>query len=171
MRPALDRRLKRLRAGLMQPVDAQELRREALRARVALGGKLRDMLVARGVDPAQVAALRPIEEAAAELAAMPGGGGRAAEVDCAPESPAEPPSELWETAPGGAEAGGFIRELVRMALLYYADGQRPDPARDSLMQWHAWCLVTPSPGEPSILLDPEVARYRQMLQRETATPR
>ena len=169
MRPALDKRLKRLRAGVAQPARArEEARREALRARVAIGGRLREMLVARGVDPAQVAALRPIEEAAAELAALPGGG---AEAKRAPKEPDEQTAELWAAARGGGGADGFIRELVRLALLHYADGQRPDPARDSLMQWQAWCLVTPaSPGEPSILVDPEVARYREMLQRETGAP-
>lgn len=160
MHPALEKRLQRLHADLRREAGAALARREGLQARVAVGGKIRRMLVERGIDPAEIVALRQVDEAAAELAEIAGAGGRDAEAaaDAGPSF--------------GREPEGFIRELVRMALLHYADGERPDPARSSLMEWHAWCLVTPqSRHHPNILRDPELVRYRQMLRLGCGDPR
>lgn len=160
MRPALEKRLQRLHADLRREERAALAPREGLRARVAVGGEIRRMLVERGIDPAEIVALRQVDEAAAELAEMGYAGGRDAEAAA-------------DAGHGiGREAEGFIRELVRLALLHYADGERPDPARSSLMEWHAWCLVTPqSRHHRNIPLDPEVVRYQQMLRLGRGGPR
>ncbi len=151
MQRFLEKRLQRLQADLMGAEDAASARRNGLRALVAVGGNLRRMLAQRGVDPAQVAAMRNVDEAAAELAAM-GAGGHA-------------PAAAGPAYGSGRDADDFIRQLVALALLHYADGERPDPACASLMEWHAWCLVTPaSKHERSILLDPDVVRYQRVLR-------
>lgn len=152
MHAALEKRLRRLRAGLLYAEATASAQRSALEAMVAVGAQIRAMLAERGVDPGEVAALRRVDEAAAELAALPPRADR--HEDAAPAG---------ADVVAGREVEEFVRQLVRLALVHYADGERPDPAHASLMQWHAWCLATPAPRCPAILSDPEVALYRTML--------
>ena len=161
MRQGLEKRLERLGADLMQAEAAGLARRAMLRARVAVGAELRRLLAERGVDPASVAALRTAEAAAAELAALPdGSAARAAEA-------------VWHAEQADAPAAErFARRLVAIALLSYAEGERPDAARSSLAEWRAWCLVTPgSRHAPSVLADPEVQQYQRMLRLGSGDPR
>jgi len=110
MHPALEKRLKRLHAELMQEEGAALARRSGLRACVAVGASIRRMLVQRGVDPAEIAAMRQVDKAAAELAEMPdGAGGRDAEAASQADSS------------GVRHGDDFLRELVKLALLHYAD--------------------------------------------------
>jgi hypothetical protein len=138
MQRALEKRLQRLQADLRREEGAAQTWRQALEARVSIGGKLRQMLRQRGVDPAEIAALRSVDEWAAELAETSGGAG---------EDDAAAPAAIGSN--GEREAEDFYQQLARMALLHFGDGERPDPAHASLMEWHAWCLVTPqSPHHP-----------------------
>jgi len=158
MQAAFEKRLKRLAADFMQQEDAASAYRSTLRARVAVGSRVRQMLAERGVDPASVTALGHVEAAAGELAELPGGG-----REDLPAAAIDPRAER--------DAASFTHELVRMALLHFAAGERPNPASSSLMEWHAWCLVTPaSPHHPNILRDPEIVRYQRMLRLGSGDP-
>ena len=157
MHPGLEKRLKRLAADLMQAENAALAHRRMLRSRVAFGTRLREMLAARGVDPAEIVMLRVVDEAAAELAAMP------TRDDDAADGPAG--NGDWRAA------ADLYRRITRLALLHFADGERPGRG-SSLMEWHAWCLVNPaSPHHPNILLDPEVQLYQRMLRLGSGDPR
>jgi hypothetical protein len=137
-----------------------------LRVLVEVGGNLRQLLAERGVDPAEVVMLRVVDEAAAELAAMPEGAGGRDEAAAAERERRDAERADWR------EADAVFDKLVRLALLHYADGRRPEPARSSLMEWLAWCMVTPqSPHHPNILLDPEVVEYQRMLRLGSGDPR
>lgn len=107
-------------------------RRQASQAAAAILARLRAMLIARGIDPAEIAALRRLGEAAAEpAAALPGDG---AEDKSAP------------AGSSGSAAEELARRLAALALPHYRDGgRRPDPAQASVMEWYAWCLVAPPP--------------------------
>jgi hypothetical protein len=166
LHPAFERRLTQLQADLLRAEGAALARREALRALVTVAASIRRMLVQRGIDPADIAALRPAEAEAAELGDMPAGAFCHDEAVGGPSGGSHGRSNGCSDARGdGRAAGEFVRQLAAVALLHFGDGERPDPARSSLLEWHAWCLVTPaSRHHPNILADPEVARYRQMLR-------
>ncbi|HVB18556.1 MAG TPA: hypothetical protein VNF04_18660 [Stellaceae bacterium] len=154
MHPALEKRLKRLQSDLHHAEGTAAARRSGLRALVEVGRRLRRMVAERGVDPAGVAAFKAVDEAAAALAALPcGSAARAAEA-------------AWLAAQASRDPGDdFCCRLVRLALLHFADGKRPDPAHASLMEWHAWCLLTPaSRHDPNILADPAVQLHQRMLR-------
>jgi len=165
MHPAIDKRLKRLRADMMRAEDDEIAHRLVLRARVEVGNNLRRMLQERGIDPATILMMRVVDEAAAELARKPDNPGwRAAEA-------------AWQAAQPNrdGDADSLYEEIVRIALIHFADGHRP-PLNDSLMVWFAWCIATPaSKYEPSPFNDYFVQsyqrRYRENVARDLANNR
>ncbi|HEY1260527.1 MAG TPA: hypothetical protein VGF34_14865 [Stellaceae bacterium] len=138
MLPRFEQRLGRARADAARRETAISDQRTGLEARVAFGTLLRRMLAERGVDPAQVEALRWADQAAAELALLPKpSAAQAAEAAAQAEPGDSDPTEL------------LYARLARLAAANFADGRRPDPAGSSPAEWLAWCLVTPNADEPT----------------------
>jgi hypothetical protein len=158
MHPAIEKRLKRLRADLMFAEDQEIAHRRMLRARIEVGNKLRQMLQERGVDPASIKMMSAVDEAEAELARKP-------------DSPAWRDAEAaWEAAQPNRdrEIDAFYGEIVRIALIHFADGHQPGPG-GSLMEWHAWCIATPaSKHEPSPFNDYFVQSYQRFYHQSVA---
>jgi hypothetical protein len=131
-----DTRLARLAAGRAEAGSAAAARRRTLRARVAVCAMLRPALIAAGIDPADVPALRLGDAAMAELAGL----GDAPELGNA-------------DAPAAAHQPGAIDD--RFAAKIFALGRprpgrgapgpapAPDPARASLAELFAWWVVRP----------------------------
>jgi hypothetical protein len=158
MQPAIEKRLKRLRADLMLVEDQEIAHRRSLRARIEVGNSLRRMLRERGIDPASIKMMSVVDQAEAELARKP-------------DTPAWRDAEAaWlATQPNrDREVDAFYSEIIRMALIHFADGHQPGPS-GSLMEWHAWCIATPaSKHEPSLFNDRQVQAYQRLYHQSVA---
>lgn len=130
MRRAREAQLARLAVRATAAEDAAAGHIAMLRARVKIGTALRRALAQAGIDPATVAMLRVVDEAARELALLA----------LRPEPPAAaatPPA--GDRQPDGS-AAPFDRRIAGL-VRRYRHGQVIDFARVSLGEALAWCLA------------------------------
>jgi hypothetical protein len=133
-------RLARLEAGRERAGSEKRHHLAGLRAVVELCATVREAVLAAGADPAEIAALRRGEEAAAELAAAARAPGRRPAGMPAPEH--DPSAQL-------------AAELARIAR-QHAGGGMPAAAESSLAEWLAWASLRHPSSQP-----PPLARRRK----------
>jgi hypothetical protein len=107
-------------------------RRSSLRAAAAIGAVVRATLLEAGIDPAAVAAMRRVEAAESELAALPDSDAlRIAD------------SAVFARRSGGENADAlqrFATQISKLAARCRAEAP-PDPAQASPAMWFAWSLA------------------------------
>ncbi len=133
-----DRRLARLEDKRSAAGSPERRHRGGLRASVATCAVIREAVIAAGIDPAAIQALRRGEAAAAELAAL----GDTPDQQRADET-ADAADEAEWRLDGPDPRDELQAELARIAR-HYADGSTPDPAHSSLAEWLAWATM---PGD------------------------